>query len=388
MKKLILLFSLFIFSYVFCNAQNPYNESISFSYVRNPLQPLPKEFKTYSVVANVVYAEDVARQSEEWKQEKVEMIEENKTEKKEYKEQGVGKKILERALLDEKKPKNILIDEKYFSKVYNASDISSKIKFDGYQFNETSDLKLEVILNGFEYIIEDDFTEKTKDGVITKTFRYKITYKHSIEIKLIDDAGNVLDHSEMAGLKSFKTQSTKKFKLKYLLEKYWNENNISYLRKLDEKVTYDNLKVINNYLNSQFGYSTVKKTSSIAMVKPKKYDYDEYFNAYEQIFTGYNYLVENIDEAATYIKEAINYWETALKESDKDNKKARINAKVTAVTHLNCVEAYCWLNDYQNARRHIMKIKMMKSKKYDKRVEGCQKFIEDQEKRFKASKEI
>ncbi|MBI9054112.1 MAG: hypothetical protein JEY96_09875 [Bacteroidales bacterium] len=385
MKKFSLLLSLFILAAVFCFSQNTYYEDISFSYLRSPLQPLSTEFKTYAVIANVDYAADIASQKENWQKSKEEALQQNESEKQEYKEKSLGNKLVSRALLDEEKPKDIIIGAKYFSKVYDAADVSSRIKFDGYEVSTSSDLKIEVILLGFEYLIEEDITEKTKDDVTTKEYSYKISYKHPMEIKLFDGFDEEINYSELANFKSFQTKNTKKFSSSYSLEKYWKENKISYLSKLDEKVTRDNLKTINNYLNSQFGYSTIEKNSAIAMVKPKKFEYPEYFNAYEQIFTGYTYLLDNKNDAVNYINEAITNWETALKESDKENKKARVNLKVTAVTHLNCAEAYCWLNDFQNARRHIMKIKMLKTKKYDKKVEELQNFMEDQERRYKAS---
>lgn len=387
MKKFALFLSLFIFTYVFCNAQNLYYEDVSFSYMRTPLQLLPKEFKTYTVSTNVDYAEEVAIQKKNWEESKEETIEKNEAEKQEYKEKSLGNKLISKALLDEDKPKDVVVTEEYFSKVYNAGDVSSRVKFNGYEQSGNSDFKIEVILLGFEYLKEENVTEKKKGDVVTKEYSYKISYKHPIEVKIYDNFDEEINYSEMAEFKTFKTKNTKKFSSRYALEKYWAENNISYLSKLDEKATNDNLKALNKYLNSQFGYSTVQKTSSIAMVKPKKFEYPEYFNAYEQIFTGYSYIIENKEEAATYIKEAITNWENALKESDKDNKKARINLKVTAVTHLNCAEAYCWLNDYANARRHIMKIKMLKTKKYDRKVEALQSFIKDQEKRHKASQQ-
>jgi hypothetical protein len=385
MKKFSLLFSLFILASVFCFSQNTYYEDISFTYLRSPLQPLPTEYKTYAVIANVDYAADIASQKENWQKSKEEALQQNESEKQEYKEKSLGNKLVSRALLDEEKPKDIIIGAKYFSKVYDAADVSSRIKFDGYEVSSSSDLKIEVILLGFEYLIEEDITEKTKDDVTTKEYSYKISYKHPMEVKLFDGFDEEINYSELANFKSFQTKNTKKFSSSYSLEKYWKENKISYLSKLDEKVTRDNLKTINNYLNSQFGYSTIEKNSAIAMVKPKKFEYPEYFNAYEQIFTGYTYLLDNKNDAVNYINEAITNWETALKESDKENKKARVNLKVTAVTHLNCAEAYCWLNDFQNARRHIMKIKMLKTKKYDKKVEALQNFMEDQERRYKAS---
>jgi len=387
MKKLTLILSFIVFS-IYCNAQNPYYEEVSFSYIRNPLQPLPKELKTYAIIANIAYADDIATQKANWENSKEEAIAQNEEEKKEYKEKSLGNKLVSRALLDEEKPKNVVIDKKYFSKVYNAADVSSRVNLDGFESSSSSDVKIEVILLGFEYLIEEDITEKKKDDVVTKEYSYKISYKHPMEVKIFDGLDEEINYSEMPEFKSFKTQNTKKFSSLYSLEKYWKENEISYLRKLDDHATNNNLKELNFYLNSQFGYSKLTRSSNIAMVKPKKYEYDEFFNAYEQIFTGYSYIIENREEADTYIKDAINNWETALKESDKENKKARINLKVTAVTHLNCAEAYCWLNDFQSARRHIMKVKMLKTKKYDRKVEACQKLIADQEKRYKASQEI
>ena len=53
-------------------------------------------------------------------------------------------------------------------------------------------------------------------------------------------------------------------------------------------------------------------------------------------------------EAKAELEKAVELWNYALKESDLKNKKARIDAKVTATTHLNCAEAYIWLNKELN----------------------------------------
>lgn len=162
MKKLILLFSLIVFSQLLSLAQNPYNEEISFSYIRIPLDPLSKEIKSYSVIANVAYADEIAMQIENWEKEKQEKIEQNQAEKEEYKEKSLGSKLIGNVLLDEEKPKTIEIGEKYFSNVYNDGDVTSRIKLDGYESSENSDLNIEVTLQGFEYLIEEEVTEKRK----------------------------------------------------------------------------------------------------------------------------------------------------------------------------------------------------------------------------------
>ncbi|MEE4196367.1 MAG: hypothetical protein V2I54_01875 [Bacteroidales bacterium] len=386
MRKILLLSFLFSFSFGFSNAQRTYNENVSFSYTRNPLQPLPKEIKTYSVEPLLTYAEEVATQQEEWENEKAEMIARNEEEKQEYKDKSLGNKLLSNALLDEKKPEDIVIEEKYFAKVYDPETVSAKISLDGYETGENSDLGVLISMNGFDYLVEEIVEEEKKDDVVKKEYKYKISYRHPMEVKLVNrSTDEEIFYSDMPAFNDYKTTKTRGFSSKYALQNYWKDNNLSVLSKLDEQIKNENLKELDKFLDNQFGYTTLKRTAEIGMVKPRKYDYDEYTSAFENIFMGYSYLLDNAEEARQYIQEAVNLWEAALKESDPDDRKARIDNKVTAITHLNCAQAYVWLNDFQKAKIHLMKLKMLDMSRYNSEMEGCQNLLDDRQKRYEAS---
>ena len=377
MKKLILLLNLVIFSYLSGTSQNVYYEEVSFDYIRKPLQPLSKEIKNYSGEIIISYEDKVNEQKKNWAEEKAAIKTEVDQEQNDYKEKSLANKAMARALLDEKKPKKVIIEEKYFAKIHDKNTYASKIKLSGYNKEESSDLKITISFLGFEHLIEDVFANNV--------YKYKISYKHPMELELLNTIyGDVIYKKAFDELNEFRSTTTKGFTSKIALEKYWQENVITFMRKLDEKITEGNFKKVIAHLNNQFSYSEAKRNLKVALVKPKKYSYDEHNTAFENIFMGYNAL-ENKEESVGMIKEAIKQWEEVLKETDKNDKKARINVKIAAATHLNCAEAYCWLDNYVNAKKHLMKVKMLNVGKYERKVDEYKKFIEDKEKRFKAS---
>ena len=86
------------------------------------------------------------------------------------------------------------------------------------------------------------------------------------------------------------------------------------------------------------------------------------------------------------LEKAVELWNNALKESDVKNKKARVDAKVTAATHLNCAEAYMWLNNFEEAEKHINKIKVLDISKYETLAKELNTVIVEQKNRYNNNK--
>ncbi len=90
--------------------------------------------------------------------------------------------------------------------------------------------------------------------------------------------------------------------------------------------------------------------------------YPEYRDGYEAILMAYPQMSDpgNRADMLVYSNKAINAWEKALKESNPDRKKSRINKKVTRFTCLMLAEAYMWTDDFTRAEEYVAKMKVLK----------------------------
>ena len=136
-------------------------------------------------------------------------------------------------------------------------------------------------------------------------------------------------------------------------------------------------------LNSEFGYCEITRNKDLYTGTGKKHNYDDLKLAYTNAKRGFQNLISDKESAIKYIQKAIDAWEEALKESDTDNKKARINNKITAAIYCNLVEAYVLLGDFSTAEDYLDKITLLDSvkNKFESSAEYSRTFMEDQKKR-------
>jgi tetratricopeptide (TPR) repeat protein len=373
-------------------AQDINFEKVSFNYVRLPMQPLPKEAKTFSGKVELTYKDEAAATKSAREQEVADLKAKAAADQDEYKKKSLGAKAFNKLVLDEGKPKGAVIGkDPYIAKIHDTNVLAnSYIQIPGYtRQNADADVQVTVMLNGFSMV---DIAEKTKETKvkiggaetsITK-FYYEISYKHPITLRVQDKAGNIIQESPIESLNEASTSLTSEHKSKEALDKYWSENQNTILRALDEKIISANMNVVKDELASRYGFSQVPRATTVINIKDKKVSYDDYNQAFEKATTAYSKLASNEKkaEAAAELEKAVELWNNALKESDVKNKKARVDAKVTAATHLNCAEAYMWLNNFEEAEKHLNKIKMLDISKYETLAKDLNTVIVEQKSRF------
>ena len=314
----------------------------------------------------------------------------------EYKKKSLGAKAFNKIVLDEGKPKNAFIGkDPYVAKIHDANVLAnSYLQIPGYtRQNDNADVQVTVLLNGFSMvdIAEKTSSSKTKvNGVETSStkYYYEVSYKHPITLRVQDKAGTTLNESPIEVLNEAIVVNTSEYKSKEALEKYWYDNQNTFLRGLDESIIIRNMKIVKEELASLYGFSPMTRATTVINIKDKKISYDDYNQAFLKATTGYSKLAnqDKKAEAAAELEKAIELWNAALKEADPKNKKARIDAKVAAATHLNCAEAYLWLNNFEEAEKHSNQIKMLDVNKYENLAKNLNLVIVEQKSRFNKNK--
>jgi hypothetical protein len=421
MKKIKLVLALTTLSLAVFG-QKIKDEKISFDYTRLPYINVGNSVTTYNGSieltylsriegAQAMYEQELAAAEDEfnsnmaaWESAKQQIDADFDAAMAAYNSKSAGAKILESAILNESKPvkapypvmpRKRIVPQPVLPKVYDPNVLgSSFVKIDGFTMGtDANALQVVVKLNGFEVgeVRDEQKTTKRTDksGRVYDEITYfkVVTYKHPMSVRVVSPEKGMLVDEFLEACNGYRTFRTQPYKSQYDLNRYYEINEPSILAKLDDEITMDNLAVVRDYLNDNFGYSLVKRETILNDVEHKKVPYTDYNEAYIEAFSGYNMLASEstVEEGKAKIQKAVALWEKALEESDLEDKKARINEKVTGITRLNLAEAYTWLNDYTKAEEQINRIKLIGKNKFEKYADDYIAFIRDQRARFEAS---
>ena len=379
-------------------------ESVKFEYLKLPLLPIQVTPRTFSTSIILSYEEDVKAQKLAYDNYVIEETAKAQKEKSDYDNKKTSTLLTEKLIggANATKPTGIpvLKPKEYYAKSYDKALVDNAVVIPGFTKGGEGEAKVTILVDGF---VTGALVEKTIDpnapqpGVLIsststtpkpKTFCYELEVKNMITLKIENKAGVVLQQIIIPGTAEFSKVKTKEFATKAELYNYALVNRISFYQSQDELLFNNNMKLLSEYLSNNFGYVPTTRNTSVIVIRDKDVNYDEYTQAYEKAMKGYNWLT-NEDEKQGAIDEingAIELWKKAISESDIENKKARINAKVTEATYLNCAEAYIWLNNYSEAENCLIKLKSLNLDKYSNKANELTKFISEQKKRFKANK--
>jgi hypothetical protein len=288
-------------------------------------------------------------------------------------------------------PIKVTYTEEVYPKVYDPKTLADMIKLEGYQKNPSDALNISITLLGFQMqqpvLKTADYKYKENNiDKVGKKYYYEIPYKHPMNLK-VEVSGRVLADNP-GQFNQFRSASTGQYLTEQELKDYWEENKEIFTSPLQDQIVNDNMAAINQILNEKYGYLKKSREIEINVPKDKKINYDEYAQAYVSAVTGYNNIInpDNKAQATADLKTAIGIWEKSLTESDLKNKKARINAKVTAVTMLNLAEAYLWLDDYRTAEMYLTKMSTLNLAGRDKRMaDSIRYFMAAKKTRYEAN---
>jgi tetratricopeptide (TPR) repeat protein len=381
-----------------CFAQSIEPQKISFDYVRLPLVPLPAGTRTFQPEVVTRYEEAIKQQ----KAARVAAVADAQSvaadAKKEYKAQSLGAKAFNKIVLDEGKPQEaVLPPADYTPQIFDTKSLATTyVTVSGLQRAQgaEADLRVEVGLNGFT---QGDIVPLAVNGTTVKVagvstgdgvkHAYQISYKSPLTVKVTGKDGTVLLEEQLEATNTYQQAKTEAFATENGLAKYWQANQMTFMRKLDEDLMKDNMKLVAEMLDSRFGQRTITRNTSVVVVMDKKINYDEFPQAYEKALMGYKMLAQpaRAAEAVKQMEEAVALWNKALAESNPKDKKARIDAKVTAAALLNAAEANMWLNNFDESERLLAKLKLLDISRYNDAAKELSTVLQDQRARYQAN---
>jgi hypothetical protein len=416
---LLVAFATLIFNSL--EAQDVDRKEVKINYVSRPLKPLNKDIKSYSSTVVLAYIEKNKKLMEEYEAELKKadaefdadvkaaneeydkaMVQYNK-DLDVYNNKNAAQKLVDKKLNNEGKPvppykrtpSKRVVDKPAVQKEVSATMLATNyMKLQGYKSGTDNAVKITGTLLGYEIIgpklVTEEYTEY-KNGATIKSnkYRYEIQYRHPMGVKVETASEGVLLDEFPAKMNEFTKVTTDQYNSTYDLDKYWNQAKSSYLSSLEDKILASNMEALSALLNSNFGYPTLTRLCNVYTVTDKKGTYKDYETAATSYEEGYKLLSENVNKtnAIPKINEAIALWETAMKESDPANKKARVDKDVTEATLFNLVEASVFVDDFDKAEKYWKQLhKMDLSKKEQKRAEELEAYVNDQKARFAAGK--
>lgn len=364
-------FCIALFFMEHAKAQNTKSEKVEYTYIQSPIKPLPKTVKNYQASIYAKYEEDnqkkireyeadVAAAEADFRREQAEYPSKLKAaedkyaaEMAEWNKKSMTEKVVEKQLLNENnKPTKQLPREPYKRSVsqpklktsYDYPVLAaSNIKLDGYNNAPEGAVKIEVTLYGFEYTPPRQMTEQksmvsTANGTTTTSmvnyYHVEFTYRHTMSVRVVSPEGVelfMLSPSELNNYQTYKSAASK-------TAVSYNEEQL--VKTHEEKILQENLRFINELVNDLIGFRKVSRTTELNYVKAKGETYSDLMNAFNEASTGLKLLLDDPTAAASKLEKSIQQWETALKESNVADKKARIDKDVTIIICFNLLEVY------------------------------------------------
>lgn len=400
------------------SAQKILTETVNYDDVRLPLTPLDPSIKHYNFTISTPYPTDTnnleaeaKRKYEDAKANYPQLVEESKAQyqqeldtydervkqaRENYRiesEEFKKLSLVERLAMADQKPTLKLPPQPVYRKpsepYYVKPNLSSVITFDpevlansymtisGLEKGEDNAISGTIVFHDFESLDPErkveqksSYNTRTRRTETRNVYKYITKYKRPVSVHL-EIAGKIVDDGIYKGTEDFTELTT---------DSRPNMNNI-------EKESVTNfLKSYANTLNRQYGFSPVKRIAVIGYVKDKKGEYDDLDEAKDYAISGYkNYQIGNGPNNDD-LNQAIAIWESALKESDVEDRKARIDKKVTVAIYQNLIDAYLATEQFDKVKQaldSLDNIKLNYSQKED--LKAMQSVYEDRKQRFDAN---
>lgn len=371
------------------NAQRVKSETATYETVRLPLEPLQGAVAGYNFKVSTPYPEDNSA-LERYAQEKfaneqagyddlvaeskllyeealvqyeqdVEIARENfKLESAEFKKLS----FVERMALADKKPTLKLPRKPIYRKpaepryvkpnlsnsiVFNGDVLAdSYLRLDGYDQTDQNGLEGQITFYDFEKldiiteVKQESYYNKSAKKTVNRNVTYYVTqYKRPTEL-ILTYGGETL-HSGMF-------ENTGEFT-------YYSDKVRPNMFNIEKQSISNTLQDINVYINNLYGITSITNNVEVHYVKNKNGEYDDLENAKDMALAGYANF--DIDSDNDDLRDAVDLWETAMEESNVEDRRARIDKGVTEAILFNLVEANIALKDMVNAQNHLTMLKKM-----------------------------
>lgn len=348
-----------------CYGQKIKSDQVTYFYNKPPAIQVDKSVKNYQVVMDPAYEAKNQQLLKDYNDAKRAAIEKYRKELADYPAQvraadarydkdiaDYNKKSLGNKIVDGGKPQRQLPPKPYFVDVappdlqpsYDYSALGATyINLQGYQNAPDNALKIVVTLFGFDHTQPRNMDEQTENvkigggnGGVSKATYYhtEFSYRHPMTVKVFGPDGKEqlsLTPPELNSYKIYKSDATTtplRINTELLIKTY------------SEKILQENLKFINNLLNDKYGFAKVQRVATLYYIKNDDANYQDLTTAFNEASSGLIMLQQDYTSGKSKLDKACGLWNNALKESDPNNKKARINKDITLALYFNLLEAY------------------------------------------------
>ncbi|HEX8349909.1 MAG TPA: hypothetical protein VF598_08095, partial [Hymenobacter sp.] len=236
-------------------AQSIEPQKISFDYVRLPLVPLPAGTHTFQPEVVTRYEEAIKQQKAAHSEAVADAQTKAAEAKKEYKAQSLGAKAFNKIVLDEGKPKDAIIPRAdYTPQVFDTKSLAATyVTVSGLQRAQNADADLRVVVN-LDGFTQGDIVPLAVQGSQMKIggvatgdgikHAYQISYKSPLNVKVTAKDGTVLLDEQIEAANTYQQAKTEAFATENGLARYWETNQMAFMRKLDEDIMKANMKLV------------------------------------------------------------------------------------------------------------------------------------------------
>ena len=229
------------------------------------------------------------------------------------------------------------------------------------------------------------FSYSKKGEAANTKYDYKCSYVLQAKMEVIDPSNTVLFEKIVGGTQ---VKSLGKYKSTYDFAKWYMNNRTSFYSQIESEGRKAAVSGSAGALDSQFGYINKSRKAEIYSVKKyKDYDYTDVILAFDQTSKALIQIEGSRDrsEAMDALDNAREMWLTILEESNLQNKKERINAKVSAMIWCNLAEIAVWMADFNEADNQVSKTMNSGVFKAKSHIKGEKSFYADQKTRWNAN---
>lgn len=381
-----------------CYGQKLKTEQIAYSYNRLPALPV-KGINNYQLHVDATYEkknQQILKDNELQKRAAMDKYQKDMAaysglvksansrydaEMAEYNKKSLGKKLVEKSLLSNSKPIKEVIPKPYLEYVpkpllqssYDYSVMAGTyIHLEGYKKEPENALNITVLLYGFDHTLPRTMDEEqnrirmgTGSGTSTYTatsYHTEFSYRHPMAVKVFTPDGKEMlsiTPSELNSYKIYKGGST---------DRPTDINKELLIKTTEEKVLQDNLRFLNNLLNDKYGYSSISRTATLYYIKNGDNGYTDLTTAFNEASSGLLMLQKDNSMGKANLQKACDLWHAALKESDLNDKKARINKEITLGIYFNLLEACFALGDAETGQKTLEKLNTMSLSNTDRKT--------------------
>ena len=370
MKYLILIIGIIFSNYFF--AQNIKDNKISINYIQLPKQKIDQSISTFFCLHIDSYLNKNNQQlsiyqfkvdsAEAQQQIKVKnwrdiknTIKRNHLDSLSAWKQNIAKgitKVKPTEPVSPEYPETYFLFPPVLSKSYNEIMNNKSVSIAGFSKGDIG-VKIEVDNLGLDvFSIKGKYTNQGKSYVVTARYKMPITIKTSLNGQLLHQKQY---HNKIANHVIFNGKTEYDYEI-------WKMNTLEKNKDiwtgLQRKLWNTAINDVSSLLNSEIGYPKKTENTEIYMVKKfQDYSYEKLLSALNYAESGYSEIGfdRNKSRAKVNLKKAINIWEQEMEESDIENKKSRINAKISGLISANLADAYFWMENFEKSNFYINK---------------------------------